>query len=642
MRHLLFMLQLLVVAMLWSASAFATPRFLIDGHQLEISGEEYEPIATIRHAGVLTKEKRTADSKLREQKYFITEPVEWDGDWYYGTGGWLNRLDAERGVILERILFPNAIDRLTVAADGIDVHTTLRREGGGPDFEPVYRYRRNAPEGTRVETKGSRPFSLESFVASSVMREDAFNLPSGNAERALLEDGVARDPTNPFYPFRLGEHYAALGDDERAQRYFDAARDQSDTHWYNQLQLAAMFDELRDYERADVVFDRAYAALAKDAPHFIESMSLVRLAATMGIWHQHVIPDAVKRNDFAAVDRMQSRIAAIGPNIEHGAQAWGRLAAWYAENDQPELAAKWAEIAQKAPAFDIQAAARLADRTLVFAVSCGFAAWLLVLLIGIRASGTRRWLRVPRRVDVIALVIVLVLPIPALIHSFRAVETIGVMAGSPMTVVHHEFGSPNAIAWLEARSPSDARDQLLRYATATRKAEEQGTAPPARPSDVGALLEETVAQDVRVRAAEAIERHQPTTKFGSLDHLKQMLVPWWLGLVVWFIVGIAIRNFMPRIARFAPLAIPGGARSAGILSGLAIAMTLTGLLTVAGIGSTLESMAAPTMERYFGLGALAVEHSVSRAWGWALLFAVLVFHVVTTAIDRRRDRNAGA
>jgi hypothetical protein len=586
----------------------------------------------------------------------IVAPIKVADDWYYAIGPCLHALDVERGVILRREIFPSNIAALA-AADGqlvvtVEYEDVVEPDTGTRTIAMTYNPELGAPRqvwdwhGIDVVWQDVTHLAPSIGDAATPVQPD-----QAEAAVAAIEKVRAQEPTNPFYDFFLAKHLQALGDVEAARKHFDAARDQPAYHWSGDVQLTAMFDAQLDFARADVVFSRALTRLDRDWALHTLSDSVEAYTILMGRWVSTVVPAAVDRKDFVAVDRAVGRSSILNCCLAGSKPDFDAMSDWFGENGRHDLRLKWRARAERiSPHMPEQH--EKADRGFLMLVSLLFGTLAAAIGAGLGARmNEERWWRRIGPGALAGIVLPIALSYPVTLATSAAVYRINAELNMPAQALTLSLGEPNTIEWLEARHPGDKRDELLRRSKETLAGFGDGTNVHEEPG----VFEFVFRQSAEVTAAHG-SWTVPGSPAGPRLPAPYVLVAVQLALAALLVVlGLRIRDSSPENADKALMFVPLGHTSERLFRGISSAFLVGMVLSYGiGLGDRLADGIEPPQEADFGLqGLQTATETADQTWievivsvdeetyYWWLMFALLI-GAHFNSVARYRLRETGA
>jgi tetratricopeptide (TPR) repeat protein len=280
----------------------------------------------IRHASLLLAE---AGERA------VTDPCEYDGALYYGTGCYVLCVDPKRGRVLKRYVFPDRVASLRRRPYGIDV--TYGRSRGRYEYEDTF----------PITPGGDQPrlFLCSDHNSVLVPYRDAMTelrRAQETGDRAPLVDAGARDPTNPFLAVALASVFREAGERGAAEQAVRSALEAKGNTRILLLRAAASLEGLGMTDLADRAFDVGYRA-------FLDAGGEPELfASTIGLIHfcdspRSVVLPHVEAGRLDDAGRVMERYWKIAPRATGASLAWRGMADLFAEAGRDDEARKWRE-----------------------------------------------------------------------------------------------------------------------------------------------------------------------------------------------------------------------------------------------------------------------------------------------------------
>lgn len=639
---------LLLVALTSPASAFQPDQPELAGPlTVQVKGDK---ITATKPSGKLAwaiqHHSVNRDQRTKEIRYPMVGPVEFQGETFYAVRGDLLTLDTNAGRILARQQYPALISDLVVEGDKLLVELDIGHNSFGETTKVRTPYRSGFVAG-RGPWESWAMVALRSYTDVPESLRDAEKFAKRKdftAERVILRNAEARDPTNPMFPAYRGLAANADGDVDAANTAFAKAIVATGL-WHEQLLICGVLERANRPGLAASTCAAAKETLEQAGLRPEAMLSLIAYVVAMKEL-SIAMEAAIARDDADAVHRIGSASYAIFPNVEAGALAYSALAKWFRERNDPR-AEEWAQRADAALASPVMAGlgrrSREVDLWMLLIAAVFFALPFAGFGLGLRrdpdGEDGHPWLPRPRIPDGITLAALIVATIPLAVAMNTEVSTIGYLAEAPIATFHEGYGSPDVVAWLEQMPEGKHRDELFAFAKHELEAMKAGkrvTMDPPDPLTSVLAIEDLAAARGRDEAL-SLSMMVGTGGDVSLPNAAPLMLPGALIFFLFAVAGRITRKKMPKIADTATLVCPGA--SAGFLSPIVVTAMLAGALYLfTPVGTILQSIATPAFEKYFGIGALRADtfFPMDTTWAWVALGGALVVHVVTTVLARKR------
>ena len=583
-------------------------------------------------------------------------PVEVGGRVFYAVRADLLELDTERGAVSRRVRFPAAIDEIAPQGDDalqiqllfFDADWTTERThhvryhiDGAPPPQTAWSDPRVSSFAALHDSSGV----FHSVVQGDVEDEEKLRWKLGELRGAedvederihriieRLQKAYERDPTNPYYPWYIGEMWTHLGDEQRAAQAFQRAAE-SDAVWRDLLDVSTRLEDAGAHEQGQAAFDRGYdkvreAGIAPERLTSLVRMTMI-LMPSSGDHAGSSLRAALAAEDSEQVHRLAGRYARLFPYAEGAHRGWSALADWFEERGEAQLADTWRERAQTnleqgcgmLGPEDRQAL--MLDRGLWVIFASSLALILLSFLVGLRGGRARRRdieaagrddsnpLPLLKVYDFAGLALVLVAMIAVPIFVVAQSDVIANLADAPLALVDDGLASPVVEDTLESLHPSAQRDELLDLARAEQDAFTQG-AHLSDKENLCILIHQAYREDAYQHQLDLVKQgklYDPI--FDILDRDGQWsesdgldgrhMVRWLLLLIPHafiFAIGVVIGRFSPQTTRLARLLIPGARLRPSVLTDLVVILFLLGLVSVVGLDVRIQETVMPNFSMY--------------------------------------------
>ena len=580
---------------------------------------------------------------------------------FYAIGSDLLEVDAARGRVVRRTRFPASIVALAARAEGHEpalLVTVATLAGMEPRDRMTMSFR---PDGPRP---GRGFWSYLGGAAARDARTLVAGYGGGNAQAlaptardaaiAAFERAEAADPTNPFYPTYRGRLLAAAGRRDQAGRAFAAAADLPAASWSDLLSVSSALEVDDAREPARRAFARGFAGM-KEAGIRPERVHTLLTPLVLLTPPRDKIGQLAAAGDVERYDEVVARLATVSPRAEWLDRAWETVAAWMRARGRDDLARKWDEravIARTTLFANLRGLVDRLDPAIPFLLGAWFGVLGLALVSGFRGgialgrrraagavAGWRAWLPRPRAADLISLLAVLcaALVVSTLVAGWLTL--LGTYAGTPIALLGDAAAAPAVERWLLARPASPARDRWLEYARQEARATRAGGKYVVAPPDDAVFKEmaETILLRERLRLGVTTAPDEVFIAAGAGPRtgiLRILAVA-----VLLFGLGALAGAWLPRVARFAAWAVPGGPAPFSVLGGLVCGLTVAAALTLLGLDRLLRTIAGPS-HSWIGL-PMAPEPLSTPVWAWVVLALCLALHVAAAWQDARRTPPGG-
>ncbi len=632
-------------------SAAAEPHFQVDRDTVIYEDHEAgEKIWVFHHKSLDVDDENQPEHPIRG-------PLQFEDRWYYSVNADLLEVDVDRKAIVGRTHYSMPIKDLKVSQGRLEVVATYE-----PDEDEAvavtFEHHGESPgrgfwqQGILTSFRAER--DVTQFLKEKKWESSAEDRAS---VAALLESGLERDRTNPFYHAYLGLFAHLDEDTETADAHFAAAR-AVDAPWFDRARVCGLLHRAARTEEARQTCSRALEQMKdeKIRPHAM--YDLVTFVSVMR-HHHEAMRDAIEASEYERVDAIAEDMYRIFPMVEASSQAWRVLADWFESEGKSDLAKKWKSRSVEIESSPITQAfwggARRVDRALLVAVSIALLLPFAGLLIGFRTSrrkpdleGGAKWIPRLSIAEGFSMVAILLLAFFSAHEAAQRITTIGQFASMPLPLSSEGYGSPDAIDWLEEQPENDARDRLLEYAKYESARAEKGQSIEKTPPQADILVEavesgasqsvwsgfaESGSFQIFERASFGESRAPPTPPLG---------VPALVVFLFFLMVGAALSRVFPGFVRKAAYVVPGGSFNAGWATPWILgAFIAGGLWAFTPVGSILQTISTPSFWKFFGLDSIGGEAHISSpldSWlPWALFAGAIFAHVVLVVFDRRDE-----
>jgi hypothetical protein len=440
------------------------------------------------------------------------------------------------------------------------------------------------------------------------------------------------DRTNAFLPLFRGQVLLRAGKLDEAVRAFDAAASVEGAPFNDLLRLSQMLEDEDQPVIAQRAFERGMAAMRAAGVRPERLQTQVAYQTLMGV-PRFALTNALGKWDAARVDAIEERVALAFPRLEGAHVAWRDLATWLHARGRADLAAKWSSRADVAAASVSNLTTDPAlDRLLPCIRGMSIAAPLVAFVVGLRRGARRNDSTRRIAIDVVSALAPLVAVVGLVAWSNARISVVARRAYAPIALFDDGVASPDVRRFVEQRlAPGAERDRLLEWianeSTTTREGKRfDGPAPDD--ATIRAAFERASVRDV-VREALV----QRTTGQRVLGFQHTIILA---GLL--FVGGYFLGARVPRAAKAASRAVPGGPESIPILTPLLGGLFLGALFSFAFGERLFSAIASPNNARFFGLESIAAagNTAVDRTWAVAVIAVYLPLHLMAMYLDRER------
>lgn len=383
-RFLVFMTLLLVVDSARPAAA-ADARMQVTGKTLlEITGGAGPRPWRIRYG--------TTDS-YQKQLVMAGENRAW-----FSHGSWLRLIDTEKGVVIGRWHFPEAIVRLAPIdgevqleiADKSEDHPFRRgvifnpQTGSGVPYWPngnIVLYRLSISE---VELVWQQP-------GPAGILSEKWEAPGEQEVKqhiTELEEAIRRDSASPWFRVALWRLLQREGD-PRAPAVLEEALQVKTTDFSEILPMAGLLEQLDERESARAAFELGYRDFLDRGNDPRLMMTLIGKMILYRPWVSK-LPDLNSEHGRELMERTYR----LAPHCEAADLAWQMYAAILVKNGRTEEARKWRTRAEEAASTSVflipRSSTLLSDWMILLVMAAMISAGLLIVLMWIRYRPQRR------------------------------------------------------------------------------------------------------------------------------------------------------------------------------------------------------------------------------------------------------------
>lgn len=561
---------------------------------------------------------------------------------YYAIRSDLLTVDLDAGEVVERRRFPGVIDAMVPDEDGYKLILFARAlRVGQPEADSAIEVRYqpgDPPPGSGLfEAPLILTASDDALAVAGVGRESELESLSAEQTRQAierLESAEKHDPTNLFLAIYRGRILESGQQDGAPGRAYERAAQIKDAPWSDDLLAAFILIKYDQNSLSEQLAERAEQKMRERGilPERLNGLALqVGLSAALS----ESLRESIQREDVERMDYLQGRIAQFFPNSEQSMLTWRWVADWMDAQKQTELAQTWrgrAAKASHAPLVSLNVeSARKADRANLLLMALLMTLVLIPLGIGLRATErhtSKGWpLPATNIWDGIGLFVVVVgcALLPSNVQKNATVNA--TMINAPPELFDTTYESPKVLTWLEGLAESEGRDAWVSHAQKAQDALREGSrtqdAPPSEQ-----LLADAISAGPRASSG-ALSVAPTATRLGDMNPILMAFGASLLGLLM-LLEGVIIRKFLPRIAGYLRMGIPGSAK---IISALAVpvcALFSAAILALFfDMDRRVRELALPRSGAIFEHGELVDTYLTYPSTWVALLAALLTLHVAT-------------
>ena len=297
---------------------------------------------------------------------------------WFSHGGWLRMIDTEKGVVIGRWRFPEAIVRLT-PLDGGEVQVEIEDKSGDQPFRRTFNFHPQAGAGVPYWPNGKvlfyrLPMSEVELVWSLPGQGGIFSerweAPGEQEVKQRiteLEEAIRRDSASPWFRVALWRLLQREGD-PRAPAVLEEALQVKTTDFSEILPMAGLLEQLDERESARAAFELGYRDFLDRGNDPRLMMTLIGKMILYRPWVSK-LPDLNSEHGRELMERTYR----LAPQCEAADLAWQMYADILAKNGHTEEARKWRIRAEEAASTSVFLISNAESTRAIFAFfrSCG-------------------------------------------------------------------------------------------------------------------------------------------------------------------------------------------------------------------------------------------------------------------------------